>query len=263
MDKMTWVGLLSGFLVVGLAILSESQIWDFLNFPGIAIVVFGTLAVTLMKYRWDGLLSSCRLAFATVFLDRMESAMAVYAEVRTLAEVVRKEGLLGLEKVNIVHPFLRKAVSLGIDGHPPEFVQEVLLEDTQQNMERLQVAERVFRGIGDAAPALGMLGTLVGLVQMLNNMGDPASIGPAMAVALLTTFYGAVIAQLVALPLAEKLQIKALDEQRNRMIVIHSFMSMLKGQNPRVLPDILASYLPDLAAASGAAGRDTRREPSV
>jgi len=94
-------------------------------------------------------------------------------------------------------------------------------------------------------------------------MGDAASIGPAMAVALLTTFYGAVIAQLVALPLAEKLQIKALDEQRNRMIVIHSFMSMLKGQNPRVLPDILASYLPDLVAASGAAGRDTRREPSV
>jgi chemotaxis protein MotA len=263
MDILTWVGLLSGFLIVFFAILSGSQIWDFVNFPSIMIVVFGTLAVTLMKFRWDSLIASFNLAFSTVFLDRVEPAMKVYAEVRKLAEVVRKEGLLGLEKVSIEYPFLQKAVNLGADGHPPEFIQDVLLEDTQQKMERLQVAERVFRGIGDAAPALGMLGTLVGLVQMLNNMGAPSSIGPAMAVALLTTFYGAMIAQLFALPLAEKLQMKALDEQRNRLIVIRSFMSILKGQNPRVLPEILASYLPDPLNLSEDSQHEPKREPTL
>ena len=122
--------------------------------------------------------------FGTVFFDRIENPLSVYGEVRALAEVVRKEGLLGLERVTIAYPFLLKAVNLGADSHTPDFIQDVLLEDTQQSMERYQIAERVFRGIGDAAPALGMLGTLVGLVQMLNNMGEPSSIGPAMAVAL-------------------------------------------------------------------------------
>lgn len=264
MDRLTWIGLVAGLVIMGGAILSGSEIWDFVNLPGILIVFCGTFAVTLMKYRWLNLKSSFRLAFASVFLDRLESPRQVYAEVRRLAEVVRKEGLLGLEKVEIEYPFLRKAVNLGVDGHPPEFIEDLLHEDTQQALERLQVAERVFRGIGDAAPALGMLGTLVGLVQMLNNMGEPASIGPAMAVALLTTFYGAMIAQLFALPLADKLQLKALDEQRNRLIVIQSFLSILRGQNPRMLPEIVASYLPELsetelrAMSSGTEGQ--RRE---
>lgn len=250
MDKLTWIGMLAAFFIVGSAILSGSQIWDFINIPSILIVVCGTLAVTLMKYRWHGMVRSFRLAFGTVFFDRIENPLSVYGEVRALAEVVRKEGLLGLERVTIAYPFLLKAVNLGADGHTPDFIQDVLLEDTQQSMERYQIAERVFRGIGDAAPALGMLGTLVGLVQMLNNMGEPSSIGPAMAVALLTTFYGAVIAQLFALPLAEKIQLNALDDQRNRLIVIQSILSILKGQNPRVLPEILAGYLPDLTSVA-------------
>jgi chemotaxis protein MotA len=105
----------------------------------------------------------------------------------------------------------------------------------------------MFRGIGDTAPAMGMIGTLVGLVQMLNNMEDPSSIGPAMAVALLTTFYGAVIAQMMALPLAEKLRLKAMDEHRNMALIATSIDGIMKGQNPRVISEVLAAFIhPDM-----------------
>ena len=101
----------------------------------------------------------------------------------------------------------------------------------------------MFRGIGETAPGLGMLGTLVGLVQMLNNMQEPSSVGPAMAVALLTTFYGAFIAQVIAIPLADKLHLKAQEEHRNMALVITSIQNILKGQNPKVITEVLSSYL--------------------
>lgn len=246
MDILTWLGLLSGIAIVLGAIASGSTLLDFVNLPGLMIVVFGTFAVTLIKFRWANLIYSFALAFKTAFKDQTENPFALYQQVKAVAEVVRKQGVLGLEDVPIRNAFLQRAVDLSADGHPPEFIEEVLLQDTHQTVERLQTAEKVFRGIGDSAPALGMLGTLVGLVQMLNNMAEPATIGPAMAIALLTTFYGAFIAQIIALPLADKLQQKSLDEVRNRMIVISSMLSMLQGLNPRVLKDILGSYLPEL-----------------
>ncbi|WP_049780799.1 motility protein A [Hahella chejuensis] len=248
MDILTWVGLLFGMGVVLGAVASGSELWDFVNVPGLMIVVFGSFAVTLVKHRWRNFFGSVRLAFSTTFLEKTQDPWELYREARQLADVVRKQGLLGLDRVEITHPFLRKAVGLAVDGHPPEFIEEVLLEDTHQYVERLQTAEKVFRGLGESAPALGMLGTLVGLVQMLNNMQDPSSIGPAMAIALLTTFYGAFIAQLIVLPLADKLQLKTQDEVRNRMIVISGILSMVKGLNPRIIKDVLASYLPELDA---------------
>ena len=130
-----------------------------------------------------------------------------------------------------------------MDGHPPEMVEETLAQEIQQTGERYDVAERVFRGIGDSAPAIGMLGTLVGLVQMLNTLDDPASIGPAMAIALLTTLYGAFIAQLIAIPLADKLQLKAEDERRNQVLIVTSIQNILRGQNPRVITEILSSFV--------------------
>ncbi|MCW9008227.1 MAG: MotA/TolQ/ExbB proton channel family protein, partial [Marinobacter sp.] len=139
--------------------------------------------------------------------------------------------------------FLQKAINLCVDGHPPELVEEALAQETQQTAERYEVAERVFRGIGESAPAIGMLGTLVGLVQMLNTLDDPSSIGPAMAIALLTTLYGAFIAQLVALPLADKLQLKAEDESRNQMLIITSIKNIMRGENPRVMTELLSSFV--------------------
>ncbi|KZY63154.1 flagellar motor protein PomA [Oleiphilus sp. HI0068] len=244
MDLATLIGLIFGFVIVIGAILIESSIMDFVNVPGLVIVVVGTIAITLVKYRLTSVATSFKLAFSTVFLERTENPVMLIEKVRELSGIVRKEGILGLENAEIEDEFLAKGIALCIDGHPSEFIEELLIQELEQSIERYDTAEKVFRGVAETAPGLGMLGTLVGLVQMLNNMADPSSVGPAMAVALLTTFYGAFIAQVVAIPLADKLNLKAMDEHRNMSLVITSVQNILKGQNPRVITEVLVSYLP-------------------
>lgn len=244
MDLATLIGLVLGILIIVGAILIDSSILDFVNIPGLTIVVVGTLAITMIKYRLTSVLGSFKLAFVTVLFERTTNPIVLIQKVRELSGVVRKEGILGLEHVEIEDPFLEKGVGLCIDGHPIEFIEELLIQELEQSIERYGVAEKVFRGVAETAPGLGMLGTLVGLVQMLNNMSDPSSVGPAMAVALLTTFYGAFIAQVVAIPLADKLNLKAMDEHRNMSLIITSVQNILKGQNPRVITEVLSTYLP-------------------
>ncbi|MFW5823597.1 MAG: MotA/TolQ/ExbB proton channel family protein [Marinobacter sp.] len=243
MDILTLVGLVAGVAIVIIAMLANASVLTFLNLPGLAIVLGGTFAVTLVRFRLATVTSSVKLALRTAFTDRLDRPNDLIREVGELARVVRKDGLLGLESHETDNPFLQKAINLCVDGHPPEMVEETLAQDIQQTSERFEVAERVFRGIGDSAPAIGMLGTLVGLVQMLNTLDDPASIGPAMAIALLTTLYGAFIAQLIAIPLADKLQLKAEDERRNQLLIITSIQNILRGQNPRVITEILSSFV--------------------
>lgn len=243
MDMLTLIGLITGVAVVVAAMLTDASVSTFLNWPSVAIVVGGTFAVTLIKYRLPGILGAFRLALSTTFLERGDHPVALIAQVNELAKVVRRDGILGMERFETRDAFLLKAINLAVDGHTPEMVEDALLQEMEQDMTRYQVAEKVFRGIGETAPALGMLGTLVGLVQMLNNMQDPASIGPAMAIALLTTFYGAFIAQVVALPLADKLQLKAQDDYRNKMLILTSMQQILKGQNPRLMTELLTAFL--------------------
>jgi len=244
MDLATLIGLFVGIFIILGAILIESNIMDFINVPGLAIVLIGSIAVTLIKFRLASVATSFKLAFSTVFLEQTENPIMLIEKVRELSGLVRKEGILGLENIEIEDDFLAKGISLCIDGHPSEFIEELLIQELEQSIERYETAEKVFRGLAETAPGLGMLGTLVGLVQMLNNMSDPSSVGPAMAVALLTTFYGAFIAQIIAIPLADKLNLKAMEEHRNMSLIITSVQNILKGQNPRVITEVLASYLP-------------------
>ncbi|MDC0660982.1 MotA/TolQ/ExbB proton channel family protein [Marinobacter sp. SS21] len=243
MDILTLVGLIAGVLIVTLAMLANATLLTFLNLPGLAIVVGGTFAVTLIKFRLPSVMGAFRLALSATFTDRVERPTELIREVGELARVVRKEGILGLESHDTHNDFLAKAITLCVDGHAPELVEEALAQEIQQTAERYEVSERVFRGIGESAPAIGMLGTLVGLVQMLNTLDDPSSIGPAMAIALLTTLYGAFIAQLIALPLADKLLLKAEDEQRNQLLITTSIRNIMRGENPRVMTELLSSFV--------------------
>ncbi|WP_077529914.1 motility protein A [Vreelandella utahensis] len=243
MDLLTLLGLLVGITTIVAAIATSSGLASFLNIPGFLIVVVGTLAVTLIKHRMTSVVSAFRMAFGEAFRDRTEEPLDLILQIRDLADIVRKKGILGLEDYDTRYRFLARSIELAVDGHPPEFIEEAMTHEFQQTLERYENAERVFRGIGDSAPALGMIGTLVGLVQMLNQMDDPSGIGPAMAVALLTTFYGVAIGQVIFLPLADKLQLKMQDEQRNMTLVLTSMQNILQGQNPRVMQDVLAAYL--------------------
>ena len=160
-----------------------------------------------------------------------------------LATLMRKDGALALENEEIDDAFLAKGVRLAVDGLAPDEVHGALMSEMRSLKERHRQGHRIFRFMGSTAPAMGMVGTLIGLVQMLQTMDDPASIGPSMAVALLTTLYGAIFAFLVFIPIADKLECRTKDEARNMSVVIMGVDSLLKGENPRFMRDKLDSFL--------------------
>mgnify|MGYP000165093527 CR=1 FL=1 len=221
--------------------LISALIADSMGFKALYVTGYGTVASYLG-------LPDAGLATYTDMIDRIAE----------LAEKVRREGPLSLDNMEIDDPFLSKGAQYVADGYDPVFIQEALELERDQTLERLDEGQRIYKAIGDAAPAFGMIGTIVGLVQMLSNMEDPSTIGPAMAVALLTTLYGAVIANLVALPISDKLSTKGKITEVSATLTIDGVMQLAAGKNPALIREMLVAYLPEktrlqLAQAAGAA----------
>ncbi len=143
-------------------------------------------------------------------------------------------------------------MQLLVDGHDVEMVRTLLSKELRQTIERHEWGAKIFKALGDVGPAMGMIGTLVGLVAMLGNMDDPKKIGPAMGVALLTTLYGAVLANMIALPIADKLALRRVEEGRVKSMIIDALLAIQAGQNPRVVRSMLMTYLPDSKRDNGA-----------
>lgn len=244
MDIATLLGLVGALIVIVGAIFLGGDALSFVNVPSIVVVFGGTFAVTLTRLSLGQFFGSFKVGLKAVF-NKASNARQTIEEAVEIAKLARKEGMLALEGREIEHPFLKKGIELCIDGHPPEVVQEMLGKDINLTIERHDVGVNMFKGIGAAAPAMGMIGTLIGLVQMLSNMEDPKSIGPAMAVALLTTLYGAVIANAFALPIAEKLKLLSNEEKLNKKLVLESVSSIQAGTNPRVMEQLLMTFLPE------------------
>jgi chemotaxis protein MotA len=188
-------------------------------------------------------INSIKVALNAFFV-KLSVPQEIIVEIVSLANIARKNGLIVLEQQPIKDPFLKKAIMYCVDGHEAEFIEDVLKREVSLTVERHEVGQGLFKGMGDAAPAFGMIGTLVGLVQMLANMEDASKIGPAMAVALLTTLYGAVLANLFFIPLADKLALRSQEEERNRKLIIEGVLGILKGLNPRVMEEFLETFLP-------------------
>ncbi len=243
MDLATLLGLVGAIGIILTAILLGGSAGVFFNMPSILIVIGGTLFANLIKFPLGHTLGAFRVAMKA-FLHKAEPPEALIAEGVELAGIARKEGLLGLESVEISNAFLKKGIQLAIDGHEPDFVARVLSKEINLTIERHEQGQAIFKGFGDSAPAMGMIGTLIGLVQMMSNMSDPKAIGPAMAVALLTTLYGAVIASAVALPIADKLAHRSAEERLNKSLVLESIAAIQEGLNPRVMEELLKTYLP-------------------
>lgn len=259
MDFATLAGLITGVSIITLAVASGSDFSVFINLPGFLIVLGGTTAAVLIKFPLKTCFESFIEGLKTAFVDRSERPMELVTLATRLATQVRKQGRLSLEDAHVRNPFFKKGTALIADGRGPDFIRKVMTMDMDQSIERHLVGERVFRAIGDSAPAFGMIGTLVGLVQMLTDMEDPNSIGMGMAVALLTTLYGSLIANLVALPIAEKLQMRAYAEHTNKALIIESLVNIEKGENPRIMEEILLTYLPSRereAVVNGDHGHD-------
>lgn len=244
MDLATLLGLLGAMGVIVLAILLGGSAGTFFNVPSLAIVIGGTFAATLAQISLKDFLGSFKVMMKA-FMHKDGDPNQLIEEAVDLANVARKEGILALEGKEIGDEFLKKGIGLCIDGHPPEVVQKMLAKDINLAIERHDLGSKMFKSIGDAAPAMGMIGTLIGLVQMLSNMDDPKAIGPAMAVALLTTLYGAIIANGIALPISEKLKSISGTELLTRNLILESVSSIQAGTNPRVLEQLLLSFLPE------------------
>ena len=218
----------------------------FFNVPSLLIVVGGMMLVVLMKFTLGQFLGVGKI-ITKAFAYKSVSPEDIIAETVDLADAARKGGLLSLEDKEVSSEFMQRGIQLLVDGHDPEIVKALLHKEMKLTTERHQNGIGIFSAMGDVAPAMGMIGTLVGLVQMLSNMSDPKSIGPAMAVALLTTLYGAMIATMFALPVADKLAIRKDEEALNQALIIDGLLAIQAGQNPRVIEQMLRNYLPESA----------------
>ena len=259
MDIATLLGLIIGVIVVALAILTESSLDIFLNLPGFLIVVGGTFAATLMKFPLSGVFIAFFVGIKVAFVNEKESPREIVQTALKLVKQARKKGLVGLEKVKVGNSFFKKGTQLLADGRDVDQVRKMMTQEMELAIQRQEVGERVFRAIGEAAPAFGMIGTLVGLVQMLSSMSDPTSIGRAMAVALLTTLYGVLIANLIALPISDKLESKNMLERSNRTLIIESIVQIHDKNNPTMVAEVLESYLPEKQRGEGQGRRSADR----
>jgi len=254
LDFATLAGLISGIAVITAAVSSGSDFTVFINLPGFLIVVGGTTAAVLIKFPLRVCIESFWTGLKTAFIDRSEKVEQLISIAAELSDLKRKKGRLALESYSVRNPFFKKGIQLIADGHKPDFIKKILTMEMNQAIDRHQVGERVFRAIGDSSPAFGMIGTLVGLVQMLTQMDDPSALGMGMAVALLTTLYGSLIANLIAIPIADKLQMRYEAEHRSKVLITESILSIERGENPRVLEEILLTYV---------AGRERSKVESI
>lgn len=244
MDLATLIGLLGAIGIIIMAMVLGGSVLLFINIPSLLIVVVGTLFAVLIKFPIGHFLGAFRIA-AKAFMAKTDDPKSLIEEGVELANIARKEGVLGLEGQDIQNEFLKRGIQLCVDGHEPEFVRAMLSKDINLTIERHERGQAIFKAMGDVAPAMGMIGTLIGLVQMLSAMDDPKSIGPAMAVALLTTLYGAIIATVFALPIADKLALRSQDERLNKALILETISSIQEGLNPRVMEELLKTYLPE------------------
>lgn len=245
MDLATIIGIVVGAAVIAIAILMGGSFSQFIDAPSVLIVIGGGLAATLIRFPLAGVVGAFGTGGKVAFTHVKVEPRELIEKIAEMGDIVRRSGPLGLESIEIDEPNLAKGSQMIADGYDGSFIRDSLELNRDQYLTRLMEGQRVFKSLGDAAPAFGMIGTLVGLVQMLANMDDPSSIGPSMAIALLTTLYGAVISNLVCLPIADKLTAKLGYEEINQTLVIDGVMSVREGKSPALIREMLMAYLPE------------------
>ena len=242
MDLGTIIGLVLGFgLIIG-AMMLGGGVMPFLDAQSALIVIGGTFAATMINQRLPYVISGLKSAMQA-FFDKSSNKVELVPLIIELAAKARKEGLVALEGEQIDDPFMARGVRLGVDGLSPELIKETLAGELSAMKARHERAQQIFKFMSATAPSMGLIGTIVGLVQMLQNLDDPDSIGPAMAVALLTTLYGAILAFVVYGPIGEKLANRTSDEVAVKKLAIAGVESILKGDNSMVIQSKLESFL--------------------
>ncbi len=243
MDLATLIGFLVAAGIIMSAIILGGDPMMFFNIPSLLVVGGGTIGAVLMQFSLVQFLGAMKVGMNALF-NKMAAPKELIEITVDLANTARKGGLLALEEKDTGNTFFQSGIQMMVDGHEPDVVRATMVSDMNLTVERHELGKKIFKAIGDVAPAMGMIGTLIGLVQMLANMEDPKTIGPAMAVALLTTLYGAAIANVFAIPLSEKLGLRSDEEKMIKSMIIDSVSGIQEGRNPRVIEGMLMTYLP-------------------
>ena len=246
MDIATVIGLVGTMGLIFWAMDSAAGIGAFLDPASMVIVFAGSLMVLLMRSTLPDFINAWAKVLMKTILNKNEDASEIIEQIVSMANISRRDGVIALEGQmgEIQNAFLQTGIGMVVDGTDAETIESKLNNDLELMTYRHANASGVFKSWKDIAPAMGMIGTLVGLVGMLQNMSDPKAIGPAMAIALLTTLYGALIANVLAGPLAEKLDNYSADEQNVCALILEGVIEIRKGtMNPRVLEDVLKSRL--------------------
>ncbi len=244
MDIATVIGLILGTAAIVGSILSGGSIAAFIDVPSILVVGGGVIAATFIKWPMDQIKLIVPV-YLKAILNTVPDASVMIQQIQELAEKARKESVFALEGVPVDDGFLKKATGLAADNRPPEVITSILqLEiDSMESRHKLGIA--ILEGVAADGPAMGMIGTLIGLVIMLQNLsGGPEELGKAMAVAILTTFYGAVLANMFSGPIANKLKFYSEAEILKMNIIVAGILGIVAGENPRVIREKLDSFLP-------------------
>jgi chemotaxis protein MotA len=253
MDRGTWVGILMGLGLLAVAIGLGPNPRIFFHPASTIVVVGGILASTLIRFP----LSNVRSAFVVAshaFFSQPRTRQAVVAEVVGLSQRAKREGLLALEKYLTGDPFLVKGLRMVVDRQDREHIREVLALEIHATQDRHNVGQEIFRFIATSAPSFGMVGTLIGMVQLFASIKDPSSIGGAMALSLLSTLYGAVIAYLFAIPIAGKLELRSKEELQIKNLMLEGVLGIASELHPTTLEEQLnASLSPAQKVRRGAA----------
>ncbi len=246
MDIGTVIGvvLAVGAIVLGI-VLGGGTIGAMIDTTSILVVLIGTVGATVISFPLARILKIHTIVLKALFTQPADMAATIKDLVR-YAEVARREGILSLENViaDMKDPFIVRGVKMAVDGTDPELIRTIMETELESLMDRHASAKQILDTISKFAPAYGMIGTLMGLIFMLQNMDDPSTIGGGMAVALITTLYGALVSNVIAGPLAEKLAVRDAEEVLAKTIIIAGVMAIQSGDNPRVVENKLLTYLP-------------------
>ena len=248
MDIATGLGLLGGVgVVVGLIIIDGGNFKAFYDVHAVIVIFGGATSATLTRYPLSVLLHGLPMGIKFAFGGRAMQPRDLIEEVSKIADLMRKGGPMALESVEIPDPFLAQGVRYIVDGYDKEFIRTTMETDRDIFLQHLDEGSKVYRAYGDCAPAWGMIGTILGMVTMFANMSDPSKLGPAMATALLATLYGAVIANMFCLPIADKLHVKKEEEDVSRTLIIDGVLLLRDAKSPSLIREMLIAYLPEHA----------------
>jgi chemotaxis protein MotA len=246
MDIATLLGIVmgTGLVVWGMA-QGGTGLGLFWNVPSLAIVVGGGTAAVMVCFPLPKVIGAMKVVKNAFFPQHSESTDIINIIV-SFAEKARREGLLTLEEdaAALENDFLQKAIQLVVDGTDPELVRDILEIELAFLEDRHKLGREIFEQFGSFLPAFGMIGTLIGLIAMLANLDDPSTIGSGMAVALITTFYGALLANIVALPIAKKLGVRNQEEVLIRQVIVEGVLAIQNGENPRIVQEKLKAFFP-------------------